>query len=213
MAHGPDLRTGVIGAVAVFLLGMAGVWMLWQQEPSPAAPTARATPPTVAPERLRPGHGTAPRVVFQRSVPRPDPAAPVEHLPAGEALPEVEPATEHPPSKARSMDDLGGDRKQAFIQSGLENLRGVMDACQDQIDVPLQVMARSTLDARGLIALELSTYEMEADGRMQPSDAVIPAPFSDCLDDLLWEQDWFALEEGEEVPFVMTFDVQDDADR
>lgn len=106
------------------------------------------------------------------------------------------------------MDDLGEARKQAFLTSGLENLQAVVAACEDQLDGPLKVMARSALDARGLTELELSTYAIDAEGQMSPSDDVIPAPFSDCLDDVLWEQEWFALEEGEAVPFTMTLDLQ-----
>lgn len=110
------------------------------------------------------------------------------------------------------MDDLPEAEAEAFVQSGLDNLRAVTDSCTHLLEEPLPVMARAVMDERGLLTMELSTYELVEDERVAPSEREIPQDFADCLDDALWNRPWYALEAGDEIPFQLTFDLQPEVD-
>lgn len=121
---------------------------------------------------------------------------PGDHLP----LEEPEPAT-------LTLEDLDPQRRQDFEEQGMDALGEVIDRCEPLLDEPLQVAARSVLDDRGLVEIELSTYELDEERSLQPSDALIPVAFSDCMRDALWEQPWYELEPHERLPFMLTFDL------
>lgn len=189
----------VIALITLVILGY-GLFSGGQEAPVPEQPKV-----TIAPKKAKPAP-TPRKLRFQRSdAPAPEPTPRTRTSTPLEAPPER--PTDAP---IRSLDDLG-EHREPFIRGALGNLSEVMKACEDTLDdEPIKLRADARMDDRGLVSLELEPYETDEDGLATPSNVDVPEAFRDCIEDVLWEQEWMELPEGAEVPFMLTFDANND---
>lgn len=172
------------------LLVLAALWWFWPR----AAPIAEGSPEEVV-RAVRLRRGARP----QRVTVPPVVAEPVE---AAEAAGGAAPA----PARM-TLEDLRPEARQALGEVAMRHLRALADGCVAEVEVPQSVGAFVTVDAGGVLEMELRAIDPDAD-QVEVVDAELPDALVDCLDDALWDQDWSAagaaVPAGSELPLALT---------
>ena len=104
-----------------------------------------------------------------------------------------------------TLDELEPATREAIGASALRHLQELTAACEPES--PETLGAFLVLDARGVVALDLRPIAAEA-GPIALEDRPLDAELVDCLDEVLWEQDWRDIGEriapGAELPVALT---------
>ncbi|MCA9570088.1 MAG: hypothetical protein KC656_19720, partial [Myxococcales bacterium] len=113
-----------------------------------------------------------------------------------------------PEPRHMDLDGLDATRRAAVMEDAGHQLAALTEACGPVVAAPVQVMANVTLDDRGLHTMELATYESREDAEIglhaMPTPDPVPPELAHCLDEVLWDSPWFALEPGEVLDFALT---------
>ena len=93
------------------------------------------------------------------------------------------------PVALRELGELPPVEREEIVEDGLARIADLADACAHLVgEDGARILARITLDARGLLEMELSAYDGD-DETTWPTDEVLDDAVLSCLDDTLWEQD------------------------
>lgn len=181
-------------AIGVAALLILGAWWLWPRDAPVEAPPAEGAAHVV---RLRRGQAPA-RLVVPVAASAPA-RAPVEEVPPDRA-----------PARRLALEDLPDEARSALGASAMERLRALADACAAEASEPQSVGAFVTLDAAGVVEMELRAVDPDAE-RVEVVDLDLPDALVDCLDDALWAQDWSGsgVPEGAELPIALTLRLGD----
>ncbi|MFT5455516.1 MAG: hypothetical protein ACI9K2_001998 [Myxococcota bacterium] len=194
------IGVAVIGLVLV-LVGLG--WPRSVPEaPRPAESVVLHRP---APDGIRGARRPAP-AEHPRSAPSPvaRPTAPPEppvdtEVAADDAL--LDPPPEAPPG---DLTDLSPEELQDLLDDASERIAELGEACGHLASPDgSQIMAGVTLDERGLLALELSSYDDDELGMWETEDP-LPPQLVTCLDEVLWDQDWPTRDAG--LRFALSLD-------
>ena len=135
-------------------------------------------------------------------------------MPAGPDVTETEPveapmpvagvgeAEAQRPVPRPQLGDLPQEEREVIVEYGLARIAELGDACAHLVgEEGARIQARITLDARGLLEMELSAYDGDEETTWA-TDEVLDEAVLSCLDDTIWEQDWPTVTEG--VQFAIT---------
>lgn len=175
------MRRYAIGSAAVVVLL---AWWLWPSPPAAPEPDA----PGVEEGRPAP---VRPRVVLRRptaEAPRgtPTPIAQVEAA-AGEAGAGGE-DVEADEDEAWTLDDLPDADRRELGAKAMGNLGELQERCAEAVTEEAFVLLTMTVDAEGLLELEVASYDQES--AMIVEGVGLPEALVDCLDEEVWTMDW-----------------------
>ncbi len=183
------LRAGVfIAVLAILFFETRGSTETLVQ--APEASTTATAPPVQVPIRTfkRPERPAAKPV---NAVQLPADGAPAEAVAASEEeAPEPTPVPDE-----IDLDDLDEDERRELGDSAMAQIRELADACDPYATEPMNAVARVTVDPDGLLEMALSAYGDSPD---------LSQELSDCLDGVLWDQEWVGAPEGTELSFELS---------
>ena len=140
-------------------------------------------------------------VVYRPPPPRPRPVA-VQPVPGGglrfhrppasvapPAASTVAPSAEPAAPRELTLEALSPSARSTLYDTAMARLRELSATCDDRLEAPLALGAFATLDDQGLVELELHPIVPDG-GPIQALDELLPEAYADCVEDLLWSQDW-----------------------
>jgi len=179
---------------AIVVAGLA-LGLLWRDGASPPAElgvvveAGRVAPPVA--ERSQ-------RLRWSRPVSRDAPAEAEVRAELPATLPVAEPPEPAPVPRAIALDDLDDGFVEILHADVMAQLSEVKTVCEIYVAEALNTAAYVTLDDRGLVELELASYD---EGPELPED------FGDCVEDVLWEQSWVEVPAHTELQLKLTFPI------